>query len=102
MSVYKYPSLSLSEKVGVLIILLFDVFERYRREAGLNLVDNFAEVSLHVVFQCVHFQLILEENFSQVLSAARSVDLGGKLLFFWGLYDFWFDIVSPVSLVQPN
>ena len=68
------PSLSLSEEVGVLIILLFDVFERYRREAGLNLVDNFAEVSLHVVFQGVHFQLIFEEYFSQVLSAARGID----------------------------
>ena len=93
------PSLSLSEEVGVLIILLFDVFEGDRREAGLNFIDNLAEVSLHVVFQGVHFQLILEENLSQMLSATRGVDLERMLGFFLGLYDFRLDIVSPVFLV---
>lgn len=93
------PSLSLNKEVGVLIILLLDIFEADRGEAGLDLVDNFAEVSLHGVFQGVHFQLILEENLSQVLSATRGVDLERMLGFFLGLYDFRLDIVSPVFLV---
>jgi hypothetical protein len=93
------PSFSLNKEVGVLIILLLDIFEADRGEAGLDLVDNFAEVSLHGVFQGVHFQLIIEENLSQVLSAARGVDLERMLGFFLGLYDFRLDIVSPVFLV---
>ena len=68
------PSLSLNKDVGVLIIILY-IFKADRGEAGLNLVDDFAKMSLHGVFQSVHFQLILEENLSQVLSAARGVDL---------------------------
>ena len=93
------PSLSLNKEVGFFIILLLDIFEADRGEAGLDLVDDFAEVPLHGVFQGVHFQLILEENLSKVLSAARGVDLERMLGFFLGLYDFRLDIVSPVFLV---